>query len=146
MNWIALGAVAEVVGAMGVILSLIYVALQVKHGTAAARQDTAIRVMEASVSVTKPLTGSREYSNLLFTTLQGEELPNPGDRLHVHAWMFASLKTIENAHYLFERGGLEAEVWENWQDWWSYWLRDYRASQRIGMTGDPYSARAFGTS
>ena len=62
MNWIAVGAVAEVLGAMGVILSLIYVALPVQHGTAEARQDTAIRVMEASVSVTKPLTGSREYS------------------------------------------------------------------------------------
>jgi hypothetical protein len=123
MNWIALGASAEVAGAIGVIVSLVYVALQVRQGAAATRLDTAVRVMEAAVTITHPLTGSREFSNLLAATLHGEGVQAVGDRLHVHAWMFASLKTIENAHYLFERGVLEAEVWANWEDWWSYWLR-----------------------
>ncbi|MGY8779870.1 MAG: hypothetical protein ACKVIN_17340 [Longimicrobiales bacterium] len=123
MNWEALGAIGELVGAGGVIASLIYLAAQVRQGTRATKLDTAVRVMEASVKLCEPLTGSRELSHLVFAAAQGEDFDSPGDRLSAHAWFFATLKTVENAHYLFERGALEAEVWSNWQDWWSYWLR-----------------------
>ena len=123
MNWEAIGAFAELLGAVGVIVSLVYVATQVKHGTTATKLDTAVGVMETTRALTDPLTGSREFSHLVFSALRGEELDHPGDRIHVHAWFFAVLKTVENAHYLFERGALEAEVWKNWEDWWSYWLR-----------------------
>jgi len=123
MNWEAIGAVAELLGAVGVILSLLYVAVQVRHGTRATRLETAVSVMEKAVTLTQPLMGSREFSSLVMSALQGDELESDGDRVHVHAWFFAVLKTIENAHYLFERGTLEAEVWKNWEDWWSYWLR-----------------------
>lgn len=123
MNWDAIAAIAELLGAAGVILSLVYVATQVRQGAMATRLDTAVRVMETTVDITGPLTGSREFSHLVWAALQGEGLETPGDRVHVHAWFFATLKTIENGHYLFERGALEEEVWRNWEDWWSYWLR-----------------------
>jgi hypothetical protein len=123
MNWDALGAIGEIVGAAGVIASLIYLAIQVRQGTKATRLDTAVRVMETTVSLTDPLTRSREFSHLTFGALQGDPLDGAGDRVHVHAWFFACLKTIENAHYLFEHEVLEEEVWHNWRDWWSYWLR-----------------------
>ena len=123
MNWDAVGAMAELVGASGVILSLVYVATQVRQGARATRLDTAVRVMETTVTLTLPLTESREFSHRVMAALQGEALETPGDRMHVHAWFFATLKTVENAHYLFERGVLEEEVWSNWEDWWSYWLR-----------------------
>ena len=123
MNWDAIAAIAELLGAVGVILSLVYVATQVRQGAVATRLDTAVRVMETTITLTGPLTDSREFSHLVMAALQGEGLETPGDRVHVHAWFFATLKTIENGHYLFERGVLEEEVWRNWEDWWSYWLR-----------------------
>lgn len=39
MNWDAIGAIAEVVGVIAVVLSLIYVGFQVRQNTAQLRQD-----------------------------------------------------------------------------------------------------------
>ena len=40
MNWEAIIAVAEVIGAIAVVLSLIYVAIQIKQNTAASRAQS----------------------------------------------------------------------------------------------------------
>jgi len=40
MNWEAIGTVAEVVGAVAIVLSLIYVATQIKQNTAASRAQS----------------------------------------------------------------------------------------------------------
>ena len=48
MSWDAIGAVAEVVGAAGVILSLLYLATQIRHGLTTA-EDTATKDVIASV-------------------------------------------------------------------------------------------------
>ena len=40
MNWEAIGAISEVVGAIAVVLSLIYVATQIKQNTAASRSQS----------------------------------------------------------------------------------------------------------
>lgn len=136
MNWDAIGAIAELLGALGVIGSLIYVATQVRRGTIATRLDTAIRVMESSLKLTDPLTRSREFSQLASEIVGGKPIDSVGDGFHVHSWMFGCLKTVENAHYLYEQGVLEEEVWLNWEEWWKDWL------QQPGFTGYWYHRRS----
>jgi len=41
MDWIAVSAIAEIVGAIAVVLTLAYLATQVNHGTQAARRAAA---------------------------------------------------------------------------------------------------------
>jgi len=72
MNWDAVAAVAELLGAVGVIGSLVYVATQVRHATRATKLDTAVRVMETSLALTDPLTRSRGFSHLAIATLKGQ--------------------------------------------------------------------------
>ena len=60
MSWDAIGAVAEVVGALGVILSLLYLATQMRQGLTTA-EDTATK--EAITSVVVQLNAIAEESN-----------------------------------------------------------------------------------
>ena len=48
MNWEAIGAVAELLAAIGVIVSLVYLASQIRHSREQMRQNT--RAVEAQVS------------------------------------------------------------------------------------------------
>jgi len=61
LNWDALGAVAEVVGAIGVIASLLYLAIQVKASTRAS-------------AVEAKLASSRMYTDFLALLVQSPEL------------------------------------------------------------------------
>jgi hypothetical protein len=49
VNWEAIGAAAELLGAIGVIASLLYLATQIRQGTRTAR-DTAVRAMVAETN------------------------------------------------------------------------------------------------
>ena len=47
MDWIAVSAIAEIVGAIAVVLTLAYLATQVNHGTQAARRAAAAEAVSA---------------------------------------------------------------------------------------------------
>ena len=50
MNWDAIGAVGEILGAAAVVLSLVYLATQIRQGTSATRTATRDAAMAQSLS------------------------------------------------------------------------------------------------
>ena len=48
MNWDSLGAIAEVVGAIGVVVSLLYVAAQIKHSNRLVESDAGYAAVAGS--------------------------------------------------------------------------------------------------
>ncbi len=64
MNWLAISAVAEVVGALAVVATLIYLAIQMKHSTLAVNQA-------AQQSLVAELGASMD---LLFSNPEGAEI------------------------------------------------------------------------
>ena len=51
MNWEAAGALGEILGAIGVILTLVYLAIQIKRNTAALRVNAMQDLSQASVEL-----------------------------------------------------------------------------------------------
>ena len=50
MNWDAVGAIAEGMGALGVVATLAYLAVQIRHATAASRTSAFHEMAEASAN------------------------------------------------------------------------------------------------
>jgi hypothetical protein len=121
MSWEATGALAEVLGALGVIVSLVYLAVQVRQNTKALRLDAAHNVMKASADVGWPLMDA-EFSDRVGAALAGEIPQELGERMSVQAWFFNTLRIMESAHYQHEHGGLPPEVWRAWEEWWKIWI------------------------
>jgi hypothetical protein len=121
MNWEATGALAELIGALGVIVSIVYLAAQVRQNTRALRLDAAHNVMKASADVGWPLMDA-EYSARVGSALAGEIPEDLGERMSVQAWFFNTLKIMESAHFQHEHGGLPPEVWKSWEEWWMTWI------------------------
>ena len=55
MNWDAIGAVSEIVGAFAVVVSLLYLAVQVKQGAALSKADSFERACESWNTAMEPL-------------------------------------------------------------------------------------------
>ena len=55
INWDAVGSVSEALGAMGVILTLLYLIRQIKQNTAATRSTAAAAYSQASMELAKVL-------------------------------------------------------------------------------------------
>ena len=64
MNWNAIGAVGEILGAVAVIVSLVYLAVQVRHNTESLRIQTLQRVMDR-VGTSDSRASSEHVANVL---------------------------------------------------------------------------------
>ena len=113
MSWDAIGAVAEVVGALGVILSLLYLAAQIRQGLTTA-EDTATKEIIASVVV--QLNAIAEASNRSAITKGLIDYSNlSGDEKITFDSLMTSLLMIVSASFMSNKANLLTdELFSGW--------------------------------
>ena len=112
MNWEALGAVADLVGAVVVVVSLLYLAAQVRGSTRQARFDAtrelAVRITDVSLSVAE----SREVGELFFRGATRMEDLDPVDQVRFRGLMNGLFRGMEQQFVLRREGTLDDEDWD----------------------------------
>ena len=92
MNWDAIVAISQLVAAVGVILSLVFVGLQVRQNTAAPQRNEHNSTMAQWSVIRMAITGSRDIAELMTAGLHGERSLDAADQLRLeqmlaeHAW------------------------------------------------------------
>jgi hypothetical protein len=110
MNWDAIGAVAEAIGAIGVIGTLLFVALQVRH-SARATEENSREILESrtrysadSISrFSEFLASSREVASLWRRGAAGEEL-DPDETVQFF-WLFRNFVQIHSTGFYLSDSG-----------------------------------------
>lgn len=144
MNWDAIGAVGEIVGALAVVVSLLYLAIQIKQGTALSKADFFERASESWNSATEPLldplnadlfhrgkqtsVGLDEIERSRFGILLGRLILSFESGMEKHNHGFVSDEFIQTyEHYfrqLFDSPGVR-EYWESEQNGYTPMMRDW---------------------
>jgi hypothetical protein len=126
MNWEAVGAIGETIGALAVVVSLLYVARQLKiqnkESKITSQHDITVAFRDA-VSVVR----DRDVADLIVKGLNGLEQLTDSERvqlLGLHQMLF---RVYEEAHYQFQEGRLEQSMWEGM----AAQFRDYMAAKEI---------------
>ncbi len=137
MNWEAIGAIGEIVGGAGVIISLLYLATQIRGDARAKRGATIHEQSQALSGFMHTLATNTELSDVYFrgiqdfSCLKGSELPR-------FSALFAYLFRLYEDNYLqWNEGNLDRRIWNGYdatiddvlsfpgvQAWWairSHW-------------------------
>lgn len=115
MNWTAIGAIGEILGAAGVIITLIYLARQVRQNTRATRLSTSHSIASAARDWNRPLLADPE---LAWTFQVGTEDPSMLDereRARFIELCFSLFRMFEDAHYQWQKGALDSDVWHGYE-------------------------------
>jgi len=133
MNWEAIGAVGELIGAVTVVITLLYLAIQIRQNSQAVKNS-------AAQALLSELNGSLRVASSEPTTARAvilgqtlfEELSEEG-RAQFITWMFAWMRTIEQAYFQYVQGYIDEEIWEGQmahlrqlthasavKEWWSH--------------------------
>lgn len=115
MNWEALGAAAEVVGAVAVVVSLIYLALQVKSNTESTRTSTYQSVVAEFGELNRSMASTPDMSMLFIRGMEDFESLTPDERARCSQLFFVCFHNFENMYYQYRKGYLEYDVWIGWQ-------------------------------
>jgi len=108
-NW---AAIAEILGAIAVVVTLGYLAVQIRQSGSATRSANATTVLINTQNLAQAPMMDRELADIILRAIAGEEELAPPDRLAAYAWFYQLLKTGELAHQSYLHGELDQEYWD----------------------------------
>jgi len=114
MNWDAIGALGEVLGAIAVLATLYYLARQIRQSTVATRisnyHDAQQQLWSAAESIATDAVLSGEISRSIE---QGWHKVDAENRARMEFIFGSFFFGMENMLALYERGQIDSEQWEN---------------------------------
>ena len=111
MNWDAVGSIAELLGAIGVIASLIYLATQIRQSREQMRAATYQQMHEQLTERASWASQSPEIEQAVRLGMADFERLSEEDAFRFVLWATGFLMACENAHYQYRVGMLEEDRW-----------------------------------
>jgi hypothetical protein len=111
MNWDAVGAVAELAGALAVIATLAYLAVQLRQNSALLKASIATASRESTNQLTGLLASDREALRVFYAGLEGRAPLEDLDRQHFDAMVSLYLEALLQSYQQEFEEGLERAHW-----------------------------------
>jgi hypothetical protein len=109
MNWEAIGVTAELLGAIGVIATLVYLARQINQNTSTVRASAAAALSETNTGLSALLAQDAEINRLWWACLRDRESLSEAEQLRSDALIATYLGVIEQSHDFYAEGAITNE-------------------------------------
>ena len=109
-------AVAEAVGIAAVIVSLVFVGLEVRQSAVATRGATQQALADSARQASAALAADKETAELTLRFLSADDWSGFSDveRFRMVLLFTSMLRVYEDAHYQWSEGNLAPELWTGW--------------------------------
>jgi hypothetical protein len=115
MNWDAISAISQLVGSIAVVLSVLYLAVQVHQSTRVARLATQDAAATALRDVTKPFMENAELERIWRLGLEDISALSPEERARFFHAAYQFLKAFETIHSHYVYGLMDRQLWKGWE-------------------------------
>lgn len=109
MNWDAVGAIAELLGAIAVIVSILYLAAQVRQGSADLRASIIHSLHANEVELSSKPSVDGVLASAIDNAHTGRSLTDQ-ERAQYTMFVYASLVSWQQVHFEYQRLGVEEEL------------------------------------
>src|SRR5881275_1185039 len=115
MSWEAINAVSQLVSSVAVVLSVLYLGIQVHRSTRVAKLATQDAAATALRDVTKPLMENAELERIWRIGLEDLSALSTEDRARFFHAAYQFLKAFETIHFHYVYGLMDRQLWEGWR-------------------------------
>jgi hypothetical protein len=132
MNWDAITAIAEVVGALAVLITLAYLAIQTRDNVKIMRSKAIWDAQVSFVEVNELLADDGAVADVLYKVLSKPDSLTDRETYQLHRFLRGWFQRMEAQFALYKVGILDREVWElrlgyaqgmlaksPFKEWWS---------------------------
>lgn len=132
MTFNELGNIGEFVSSIAVLISLIYLAIQVRKSAEAAQTSTYHSIVSDFGQMNQVMAAEPDLSFLYVTALESFADLEPSEKARISQLFYLTFRSFENMFYQRKKGYLEDDVWIGWkklmvsyfqrpgfQIWWS---------------------------
>ena len=105
-------AIAEVIGTVAVVVSLIYVGVQVRQNTRTTKLATGQNLSRDMRDAIEPLYADSEFSKAYLNAQKDVEHLTGAERFRCYVFTQCYLRAMENAFYQYQNGVVDEYVWQ----------------------------------
>lgn len=106
--------VAEIVGAVAVVVSIVYLTLEVQRNTNAIQSQTSQGLLELSNFANQQLATDAELSDLFLRGNEDLKELTDSERLRYRRWVNSELNIWEHAFYSHAAGTMDTKLWKGY--------------------------------
>lgn len=130
-----LGNIGEFIGAIGVVVSLIYLARQMIQNTASVRAASFNSMVQNSIRLLEHAFRDSEFADFLARAERDPASLTPEERVRWDAYMTAVYRHFGNLQYAHRVGTLDRQMWESYRATlkdhlrtpsWARWFEEHR--------------------
>jgi len=114
MNWEAVNAISQLVSSVAVVLSVLYLGIQVHRSTRVAKLATQDAAATALRDVTKPFMENADLERIWRVGLEDLSALSIEDRARFFHAAYQFLKAFETIHFHYVYGLMDRQLWEGW--------------------------------
>ena len=108
-------AIAEVIGAAGVIASLVYLAIQIRQNTDMVAANTFQAISSTSSNLVTNMFQTPDLFDVLLRAVNQAEQMSQRDLLILDLYLRALTRNFENYYYQHRKGFLDDEIWTGYR-------------------------------
>jgi hypothetical protein len=112
MNWEAIGAIGEVVGALAVLTTLVYLAVQTRDNVKVMRSKAIWDAQTSFVEVNETLGDGGVIAEVMYKAISDPDSLTEKEKYQVHRFLRGWFQRMEAQFALYKAGILDKEVWE----------------------------------
>lgn len=113
MNWDAVGAVAESVGAIGVVITLLYLAREMRRNAKATSMHAYQQLLDHISEISRTIIQDSEVRALLVKTQDPDYELDNNERLAMVSLTLMTMRNYAHAYEMYQEGTLSASQWSS---------------------------------
>ncbi|MGD2070474.1 MAG: hypothetical protein PVI57_17495 [Gemmatimonadota bacterium] len=141
----ALGNLGEFIGAVGVVLSLVYLALQLRQNTSSVRAASFNSMVQNSIRLLEHGFIDSEFAAFLARAEEDPDSLRTDERLRWDSYMTAVFRHYGNLVYQDRVGALDSQMWDSYRrdlkehlrsPAWADWFREHQVVFSESLRGE----------
>jgi hypothetical protein len=122
MDLATLAQLGEFLGGFFVVVSIVYLAHQVRQNTKSLRAENYARLLERLSTLQSNLSSDAELNRIVVVGAQKPEALTPSERMRFTWSLYELFGAAEFVYHQAQDGTVPDEVWERWQATMVWWL------------------------
>lgn len=122
--------IAEIIGLIVIMISLVFIAVQVKQSADAMRSEARQTQTNLDLSLVSRLVEYPEIGRIFSQS----EVPSFEEKIQLNFWMIGQLRTREHEWLQYKSGALDKETWESYRGVIYFVLGTPRAREMWNLT------------
>jgi hypothetical protein len=114
VNLAAINALAQLIAAIGVIVSLFYLAAQIRQNMRSMRAMVVDSLAQSIAHLIRPMAQDREVMRAFHLAVEDWHGATDDDRMRALPLFFSTFKLFENAWFRQRQGTLDPQQWQGW--------------------------------